>query len=71
MLFESNVITFVCDFLKKYKFEIIQQLNESQKGDDIIAINNKNQKFYIEAKGETSSKKDSINNLWGFSTISK
>ncbi|AXH15164.1 hypothetical protein CP985_11940 [Malaciobacter mytili LMG 24559] len=58
MLFESDVISSVCDFLKNYDFEIVQQLNENQKGDDIIAIN-KNFKIYIEAKGETSSKKTS------------
>jgi hypothetical protein len=59
MLYESDVITSVCNFLKKYNFEILQQLNENQKGDDIIAINNKKQKIYIEAKGETSSKEGS------------
>ena len=59
MLFESDVISSVCDYLKKNNFKIIQQLNENQKGDDIIAINNQNQKIYIEAKGETSSKKGS------------
>jgi len=59
MLFESDVISSVCDYLKKNNFEIIQQLNENQKGDDIIAINNKKQKIYIEAKGETSSKEGS------------
>jgi predicted CopG family antitoxin len=58
MLFESDVINSVCDFLKKHDFEIIQQLNENQQGDDIIA-KNQNQKFYIEAKGETSSKENS------------
>ena len=58
MLFESDVISSVCNFLKKYDFEIIQQLNENQQGDDIIA-KNKSQKMYIEAKGETSSKKGS------------
>ncbi|NQY53898.1 MAG: hypothetical protein HRT42_10055 [Campylobacteraceae bacterium] len=38
---------------------ILQQLDENQKGDDIVAINDKEQKFYIEAKGETSSKESS------------
>ena len=61
MLYESDVISSVCDYLKKNNFKIIQQLNENQKGDDIIAINDKKQKFYIEAKGETSSKKTTNN----------
>jgi predicted CopG family antitoxin len=59
MLFESDVITSVCNYLKNNNFEIIQQLNENQQGDDIIAINQQKQKFYIEAKGETSSKESS------------
>jgi tRNA(Leu) C34 or U34 (ribose-2'-O)-methylase TrmL len=59
MLFESDVISSVCNYLKKYNFDILQQLDENQKGDDIIAINNKGQKIYIEAKGETSSKESS------------
>ena len=59
MLFESDVISSVCDYLEKNDFKIIQKLNENEKGDDIIAINYSNQKIYIEAKGETSSKKGS------------
>jgi len=59
MLFESDVISAVCDYLEKNNFKIIQKLNENQKGDDIIAVNNLKKKIYIEAKGETSSKKGS------------
>ena len=38
MLFESEVISAVCNYLKEYNFEILQQLDENQKGDDIIAL---------------------------------
>lgn len=57
MFTEYEVITSVCDFLKAHNFCINQQLKENEKGDDIIAINQKNQKIYIEVKGQTSSKK--------------
>lgn len=59
MLFESQVISSVSKYLKGKGHKIIQELNESQKGDDIISIDSKGSKYYIEAKGETSSKKGS------------
>ena len=58
MLYESDIIRVVCRFLKSQGYEIIQQLTENQKGDDIIAVlPDGSKKIYIEAKGETSSKK--------------
>jgi len=57
MFTEYEVITSVCNFLESHNCCINQQLNENEKGDDIIAVNQTNQRIYIEAKGETSSKK--------------
>jgi hypothetical protein len=60
MLYESTVINTVCEFLKEQNFVIEQQLSETQKGDDIIAVASDNSyRLYIEAKGETSSKEKS------------
>jgi len=59
MLTEYEVIKCVCNFLETHYFYINQQLKENERGDDIIASNKKNQKIYIEAKGQTSSKKGS------------
>jgi hypothetical protein len=60
MLTESDVIEGVCRFLEAKHFYIKQRLTEDQKGRDIIAIapDSKTQ-VAIEAKGETSSRKDS------------
>lgn len=59
MLTESDVILSVCDFLEDHNFIIQQRLNEQEKGDDIVAVNEEGEYFYIEAKGQTSSKADS------------
>ena len=60
MLYEWDVIEAVCKFLSSQEYEIIQKLTESQRGDDIIAVSlDGNEKIFIEAKGETSSKKGS------------
>ncbi|OHD78092.1 MAG: hypothetical protein A2023_02640 [Sulfuricurvum sp. GWF2_44_89] len=56
MLTESDVIKSVCIFLENHNFSIQQYLNEQEKGDDIVAVNEKGEYFYIEAKGQTSSK---------------
>ena len=58
MLTESNVISAVCDYLRKNGYEIRQQLSETEKGDDIIAVRGA-ETLLIEAKGETSSKETS------------
>jgi hypothetical protein len=59
MLTEFDVIQSVCDFLEDHNFIIQQRLNEQEKGDDIIAIHDGGEHFYIEAKGQTSSKANS------------
>lgn len=57
MLTESNVIAAVCLFLDTHGFSVEQRLVETQKGDDIIAVDHDcNRELVIEAKGETSSK---------------
>lgn len=60
MLYESSVVDAVCKFLIQERFSIEQRLNESQRGDDIIALaHDKSYRLYIEAKGESSSKESS------------
>ncbi len=61
MLFETDVINAVCRELQKRGYYIEQKLTTTQHGDDIIAIKSEGQGFrlYIEAKGETSSRKNS------------
>lgn len=57
MLYESDVVAAVCVYLRSRGYEIEQQLNESQQGDDIIALSPADgTRVFIEAKGETSSK---------------
>lgn len=60
ILYESQVIDAVCSFLKSQGFVIEQRLTEIQRGDDIRAKKD-NLTFYIEAKGETSSKSHTKN----------
>jgi hypothetical protein len=57
MLTESEVITAVCIFLKNEGWKIESTCTETEKGDDIVAVNDKSHVVaVIEAKGETSSK---------------
>ncbi len=61
MLYESDVINAVCEKLESLGYSIQQKLDTNQKGDDIVAIRHgeKTRKILIEAKGETSSRKNS------------
>ena len=61
MLFESDVINAVCARLESEGYEIRQKLSTTQHGDDIIAVKHTSptRELYIEAKGETSSRKGS------------
>ncbi len=68
MLYESDVISSVCEYLELQGYEIIQRLSESERGDDIIAIGGDGHRCFIEAKGETSSVKTSRNYGNAFST---
>lgn len=56
MLFESDVINFVCDYLEKNDYQILQRLYGYQKGVDIKAEKS-SRLILIEAKGETSEDK--------------
>lgn len=60
MLYESDIINAVSKFLNSQGYKILQNLTENQRGDDIIAVSlDESEKIFIEAKGETSSKKSS------------
>lgn len=61
MLYESDVIQAICAYLVSRDYQILQELKPTQRGDDIIAVKDKPhiRKFFIEAKGETSSRRDS------------
>ncbi len=57
MLDENDVIDAVCNHLEKCEWEIVQKLNTTEKGIDIIAKNKTTgKKIFVEAKGGTSSK---------------
>jgi len=60
-LTENDVIRAVCNFLKQSGYQIDQQLNTTQRGDDIIATKTSGTKMTlcIEAKGATSARKNS------------
>ena len=60
MLNEPDVIEALCKYLELNGYVIKQRLGPKEQGDDIIAekINGLKHVLYIEAKGETSSKKD-------------
>lgn len=61
LLFEGDVIKAVCNELVRRGYRIEQELDPTQRGDDIIAINeaNPSSRLIIEAKGESSSRKNS------------
>lgn len=61
MLFESDVVNAVCTKLQALGYHIRQQLQTTEQGDDIIAVKQGTpiRELYVEAKGETSSRKGS------------
>ncbi len=61
MLVESDVIDAACAKLKSEGYQIRQQLQTTEHGDDIIAVKQQDstRELHIEAKGETSSRKNS------------
>ncbi len=58
-MYESDVVSAVCEYLRQRNYTRIRGLTETQKGDDIKAVNGDGIECFIEAKGETSSKKTS------------
>ena len=59
MLTENNIVEYVSIFLKKKGYNIDQALTTSQQGIDIIAKHPEKGYCLVEAKGATSSKKES------------
>ena len=61
MLLESEVIDAVCRKLQAHGYSIRQKLKTTQRGDDIIAVKDVPTpcELHIEAKGATSSRKNS------------
>jgi hypothetical protein len=61
LLKESEVIKAVCQKLRTHGYKITQQLGTSEHGDDIIADKKAPTpcQLYVEAKGETSSRRGS------------
>jgi len=59
-LLESDVIDAVCKFLNAHGYTTRQHLSTTEKGDDIIVVmDSPPPEIHIEAKGETSSRKNS------------
>jgi diaminopimelate decarboxylase len=60
MLFESDVVDAVCIELQARGYHIQQRLRTREKGDDIVAVRGAApvRQLFIEAKGETSSNRD-------------
>ena len=57
---ENEVIRAVCDHLEKTGHKIIQSLNTTQQGIDVIAESSSSRRrIFVEAKGSTSSRKSS------------
>ena len=59
MLTENDVVDAVCSYLSHMDYVINQKLTTTQTGIDIIATNSRGIKCYVEAKGATSSKRES------------
>jgi hypothetical protein len=59
MLTENEIIKHTCVFLQNNGYRIISQCNTDEKGIDIAAFHSEKGVCCIEAKGQTSSKKDS------------
>lgn len=59
MLTENDIVEAVCLYLLKSGYEIKQKLTTTQTGIDIIATNSCGTTCFVEAKGATSSKRES------------
>jgi hypothetical protein len=59
VLTENDVVEAVCTYLLEIGYEINQKLTTTQTGIDIVATNSCGTKCYVEAKGATSSKRES------------
>ena len=59
MLTENNIVEYISEYLEENGYKIEQALTTSQHGIDIIAHHPEKGFCFVEAKGATSSKKDS------------
>jgi hypothetical protein len=59
MLTENDVISILTNYLTNQGYRILKASNTAERGIDLIAENN-DHCLYIEAKGETSSKKHTV-----------
>jgi Holliday junction resolvase-like predicted endonuclease len=59
MLTENDVIKFVSKYLEDNGYDILETKKTTEKGIDIVAEHPKKGKCFVEAKGETSSQKES------------
>src|SRR5438046_258735 len=59
MLDENDIINSVCRYLERRSFAIQQRRLPTQQGDDIVAVRGIRLSLHIEAKGETSTRRDS------------
>jgi Holliday junction resolvase-like predicted endonuclease len=57
MLTENDIINFVIHYLKNNGYNILKKSKTNEKGIDIVAVHPDKGKCFVEAKGETSSKK--------------
>ena len=56
MLTENRIVDLVCDQLEFDGLTISQKLDTTQTGIDIVAVSETGKKYFVEAKGATSSK---------------
>ncbi|MDW1578876.1 hypothetical protein R7M92_24240 [Vibrio sp. Vb2880] len=56
MLTENRIVDLVCDQLELDGFTVSQKLDTTQTGIDIVAVSETGKKYFVEAKGATSSK---------------
>lgn len=60
MLDENQVVEIICNYLTKESYIIEERRSTTEKGIDVVALNQKNKsKLLIEVKGGTSSRKGS------------
>ncbi|WP_346338297.1 hypothetical protein [Vibrio parahaemolyticus] len=57
MLTENKIVDLVCSQLELDGLTISQKLDTTQTGIDIVAVSETGKKYFVEAKGATSSKK--------------
>ena len=59
MLNENDVIEAVCAYLPSQDYRVVGKKKTTQQGTDIVAMNHSGARLFVEAKGETSSKRKS------------